>query len=108
MKKTVEEVKAVFRANEGSRLQITKKPSPSTVNIDELHHAVAESNQQSNSHVTEGAVASKILRLQSVIGLTGLSRSSIYLQISKGTFPRQVSLGGKGSRMARERSPYLA
>jgi prophage regulatory protein len=36
---------------------------------------------------------SGILRLPSVIKLTGLSRSSIYVRIAQGSFPRQVSLG---------------
>ena len=35
----------------------------------------------------------KILRLPSIIELTGLSRSTIYLRISKGEFPAPVSLG---------------
>jgi prophage regulatory protein len=37
----------------------------------------------------------KILRLQSIIELTGLSRSTIYLRISKDEFPAPVSLGGR-------------
>jgi prophage regulatory protein len=40
-------------------------------------------------------MTSRILRLRSVIDRTGLSRSSIYLRISQGTFPRQVSLGAR-------------
>jgi prophage regulatory protein len=40
-------------------------------------------------------MASKILRLPSVLELTGLSRSSIYQQIAQGTFPKQVSLGAR-------------
>ena len=35
----------------------------------------------------------QILRLKDVLTLTGLSRSSIYLQISEGTFPNQISIG---------------
>lgn len=35
----------------------------------------------------------KILRLPAVKSLTGLSRSSIYLLITKGSFPTQISLG---------------
>lgn len=35
----------------------------------------------------------KIYRLPQVISLTGLSRSSIYLRISKEEFPRPVKLG---------------
>ena len=34
-----------------------------------------------------------ILRLPDVKKRTGLSRSTIYLRISEGSFPRQVSLG---------------
>ncbi len=36
-----------------------------------------------------------ILRLPTVKGRTGLSRSTIYLRISKGSFPRPISLGGR-------------
>lgn len=36
-----------------------------------------------------------ILRLPSVKARTGLSRSTIYLRVSHGTFPRPVSLGGR-------------
>ena len=36
-----------------------------------------------------------ILRLPAVRASTGLSRSTIYLRISQGTFPRPVSLGGR-------------
>lgn len=36
-----------------------------------------------------------ILRLPSVKSRTGLSRSTIYLRISEGTFPKQISLGGR-------------
>ena len=36
-----------------------------------------------------------ILRLPAVKARTGLSRSTIYLRISNGTFPTPVSLGGR-------------
>lgn len=36
-----------------------------------------------------------ILRLPTVIARTGLSRSTIYLRVSEGTFPKPVSLGGR-------------
>ena len=36
-----------------------------------------------------------ILRLPAVKRSTGLSRSTIYLRVSQGTFPRPVSLGGR-------------
>lgn len=35
----------------------------------------------------------KIIRLPAVMALTGLSRSSIYLRMSKGHFPKNISLG---------------
>jgi prophage regulatory protein len=37
----------------------------------------------------------KIHRLPEVKSETGLSRSSIYLRISAGTFPEQINLGGR-------------
>ena len=36
-----------------------------------------------------------ILRLPEVKRSTGLSRSTIYLRIAEGTFPKSVSLGGR-------------
>ena len=36
-----------------------------------------------------------ILRLPTVKAITGLSRSTIYLRISEGSFPRQVNLGSR-------------
>jgi prophage regulatory protein len=36
-----------------------------------------------------------ILRLPQVKTRTGLSRSTIYLRASQGTFPKPVSLGGR-------------
>jgi prophage regulatory protein len=36
-----------------------------------------------------------ILRLPMVIATTGLSRSTIYLRVAQGTFPKPVSLGGR-------------
>lgn len=36
-----------------------------------------------------------IMRLPEVKACTGLSRSTIYLRIAQGTFPRPVSLGGR-------------
>lgn len=40
-------------------------------------------------------MATAILRLPAVKARTGLSRSTIYLRISKGSFPKPVSLGGR-------------
>lgn len=36
-----------------------------------------------------------ILRLPAIKARTGLSRSTIYLRISEGSFPKPVSLGGR-------------
>lgn len=38
-------------------------------------------------------MSDKIMRLPEVIKMTGLSRSTIYLRMSKGHFPRSISLG---------------
>ena len=35
------------------------------------------------------------MRLPAVMARTGLSRNTIYLRISKGCFPRSISLGGR-------------
>ena len=37
----------------------------------------------------------KILRLPEVKEITGLSRSTIYLRMSEGTFPKHISLGAR-------------
>lgn len=37
----------------------------------------------------------KILRLPAVKVRTGLSRSTIYLRVAQGTFPKPVGLGGR-------------
>ena len=40
-------------------------------------------------------MSNAILRLPAVKSRTGLARSTIYLRMSQGTFPKQVSLGGR-------------
>lgn len=40
-------------------------------------------------------MAETILRLPTVRSRTGLSRSTIYLQISEGRFPKPISLGAR-------------
>jgi prophage regulatory protein len=40
-------------------------------------------------------MADSILRLPAVKTRTGLSRSTIYLRVAQGAFPRPVSLGGR-------------
>jgi len=37
----------------------------------------------------------RMLRLPAVLARTGLSRSTIYLRISEGRFPKPISLGGR-------------
>ena len=39
----------------------------------------------------------RFLRLKEVIHITGLSRSTIYAEISKGDFPKQIKLTGSRS-----------
>ncbi len=40
-------------------------------------------------------MAEAIHRLKTVQQATGLSRSTLYLRISQGLFPKQISLGGR-------------
>lgn len=40
-------------------------------------------------------MATSILRLPAVLNRTGLSRSTIYLRVSEGRFPKPVALGGR-------------
>lgn len=40
-------------------------------------------------------MATAILRLPAVKARTGLTRSTIYLRIAEGSFPKPVSLGGR-------------
>ncbi len=37
----------------------------------------------------------RILRLPEVVARTGLSRSTIYLRLEQGRFPRPIALGGR-------------
>ena len=49
-----------------------------------------------NENIEPGlSVPPRILRLPSVRRRTGLSRSSIYLRISQGRFPKPISLGAR-------------
>lgn len=41
------------------------------------------------------SMTNTILRLPAVKSRTGLARSTIYLRIAQGTFPKQISLGGR-------------
>ena len=49
-----------------------------------------------------------MLRFPTVKARTGLSRSTIYLRISRGTFPAPVSLGGPGRGLDRGRGARVA
>ena len=40
-------------------------------------------------------IASRILRLKSVLNRTGLSRSTLYRKIERGTFPMQVRISDR-------------
>ena len=46
---------------------------------------------------TDPTLSDRIVKIREVIALTGLSRSSIYLLIKKGTFPAQVKLSSRSS-----------
>ena len=40
-------------------------------------------------------MVTRVLRLPEVLVRTGLSKSSIYLRISQGSFPKPIPLGGR-------------
>ncbi len=40
-------------------------------------------------------MSNRIIRLPEVMAKTGLSRSTIYLRMSKSTFPKSISLGDR-------------
>ena len=61
-----------------------------------------------NEMESDMATPPRILRLPLVRERTGLSRSSIYLRISEGRFPRPVSLGAAGRRLAGVRGHRVA
>lgn len=42
-------------------------------------------------------MSNNILRLPAVMSRTGLSRSTIYLHITKDKFPKPISLGGRAT-----------
>lgn len=44
---------------------------------------------------TQNQTALTILRRKQVETRTGLSRSTIYMRVAEGTFPKPVSLGGR-------------
>lgn len=46
---------------------------------------------------TNASTSDRIIKLREVITITGLSRSSIYLLIKKGTFPAQIKLSTRSS-----------
>jgi prophage regulatory protein len=48
-----------------------------------------------NNALGGASMVTKILRLPNVKSRTGLSRSTIYLRVSEGSFPAPVSLGGR-------------
>ncbi len=54
-------------------------------------------------------MADRFLRLSEVIARTGLSRSTIYLRIAKGEFPKQASIGPNASAwLASEIDAWIA
>ena len=51
--------------------------------------------EQLFNYYKETKMTMKFLKLQNVMSITGLSRSSIYLAIAEGRFPKQVNLGAR-------------
>ena len=56
---------------------------------------VSKTQEQLFNYYKETKMTMKFLKLQNVMSITGLSRSSIYLAIAEGRFPKQVNLGAR-------------
>ena len=56
---------------------------------------LATSLNSSTFIINQRGTNMKFLKLQSVMAITGLSRSSIYLAINQGSFPLQIPLGAR-------------
>jgi prophage regulatory protein len=52
-------------------------------------------NAQTTNNVQAANITNVILRLPTVKSRTGLSRSMLYLLMSRGAFPKSVSLGAR-------------
>ena len=46
---------------------------------------------------TESAIVERLIRINEVLRICGLSRSSLYANIQRGDFPAQVKLSSKAS-----------
>lgn len=61
-----------------------------------IHINTNEFKESSNNYLlTIKGKHMKFLKLQNVMSITGLSRSSIYLAIAEGRFPKQINLGAR-------------
>lgn len=62
--------------------------------------AVLDGNKRQRSHQPLDAahIADALLRLSTVVAITGLSRSSIYARLSANQFPQPVRLGSRCTR----------
>ena len=56
---------------------------------------VSKTQEQLFNYYKETKMTMKFLKLQNVMSITGLSRSSIYLAIAEGRFPKQINLGAR-------------
>ncbi len=57
--------------------------------------AFLDMDNSSNSAISHYTPPIYILRLPDVIKRVGLKRSALYQRASEGTFPKQISLGGR-------------
>lgn len=82
------------------KLGIEQKTIPESaarffIGKNKMHSSQINHNTNSSDHETE-----KFLRRKNVEKLTGLSRSSIYLQMQLGKFPKPIKLTGTGKAVA--------
>ncbi len=49
----------------------------------------------STNNIQQNETVPRLLKLDEVMNMTGLSKSSVYHQMNKGTFPRPINIGVK-------------
>lgn len=72
----------------------THRPLPALYGRCEVKTQPTPSLKQS-SPVQSGPNLDPLLRLPAVISASGLQRSTIYERMAKGTFPKNINLGGR-------------
>lgn len=71
------------------------KTKPQSSNRYPAAHPLHQPAQEQPRPAPFGANLDPLLRLPAVISASGLQRSTIYERMAKGTFPKNINLGGR-------------